>query len=289
MTDDKFRIHANEEGLKAAKQVAEKLGIPYDENQIIEDTPRLVEYYYLDICRVLTPHVKDIRFDQYVHVTQFPNTRAFYTPYKDQEIFFDQILELSIGNLFFQLLTLTYGSISSKQKNQIIELTKSTLGSFGQLEELRKVFDELYQQRIEPADILHFHHSMTITVIVFMLCHEIAHHYLQHLDEAIDPKQEFEADRLGFKWLCLISKHYDQLHYAKVGENTLCAPIIYQKLFGLGEKLGFYSIDTNTHPPMADRAKRLEERLISLDNPNALLSYKHIKLPLTEFESAIDF
>lgn len=257
MKTEKRRLHATDAGLASAKIAAEKLGLTYDPEQIVEDVPRLAEYYYLDICRVLTPYVKDIQFDQYIEITKFPNAKAYYTPYKDKAIFFDQLLELSVGNLFFQILTLTFASLTKAEIDEITALLENTLKSFGDNQALKKNFHTLFIKQIEPTGIIHLHHSMTITVIIFILCHEIAHHYLSHLDYAQSKAQELEADKLAYEWLIIISQHIDDLQYARVGNNMLCAPIIYKRLLNIREEIGIGLPDKATHPSSLERANQL--------------------------------
>jgi len=279
------RIVATEDGLSLAKEIAEKLNIPFDREATRSSAKYLLEHYYEDIQQVLVVETEGFLFENLAN----KSVEAFsgYNNEGKPLIFIDQFF----GPYFFGLNSLLcfiafYPHDYDSLKN-IAEIFSDSLATFSEPEK-----DEIVRERLRPllhtyVDALPIANALTYSSITHIICHEIAHHNLGHLEEPQESSQEFSADILGYQYFLRLIEHQDLLQNLKIGENMVCAPIVTLELFAFMEESGQLTINESSHPSASIRARELKVMFDQCSNVEAQNLYRGIELSLEDLRNML--
>lgn len=110
-------------------------------------------------------------------------------------------------------------------------------------------------------------------MVTFILCHEIAHIQLGHLDKSQDPEHEFEADYLALELYERLLNFPKKEGYLAFNSKLLCIPIVLMNYFSILEKYRFKKSNETpsrkTHPNPIDRSENLWDVIKKRNNSEA--------------------
>ncbi len=86
------------------------------------------------------------------------------------------------------------------------------------------------------SDCLELSHAMSRAMIVFILCHEVAHISLEHSKVKQSKESEFEADALACKFYLKIIEHKHNAGIIFIHEKLLFSPVILMRFFDIFER-----------------------------------------------------
>jgi len=274
------RIVATDDGLALAEKVAKGLSIPFDKEAARIETRDLLDHYYRDISNVLSRETEGFVFEN------FSSTRVeAYSAYTIEEkplIFFDQFL----SSFFFGLNTLLCMATFHPQTPESLgELSNILHASLLTLTNPRG--DQVAREKLKPlllkhTDVLPVANTLTYSGIAHVICHEIAHHQLGHLESESLPDQELAADSLGYQYFLLLVENENTMSHLKIGHNAICAPLISLHFFDLLEDLRIVEMDNGIHPKAARRASMLAETFDEYASDEARRLYDGLVLGLRD-------
>ena len=252
MTKKHFK--PTKESLSLAKSIADKLGIPFDENLTHHQGIWLLDIYFMEICTVLPEETKNIQFENLAS----RDFAAFIEPTSSKPlIYMDQQLQFFLLSAFFINAIWACRVLDNDTKNDLKRLfseTICTLHNPYHHESLRKkelVYFQLFENELKLAN------ALTICSLAFIMCHEIAHKNLDHLNQPESHNQEFEADKLAFSYLGEVAKHFETLPNLKIAPNKTGAAILAFEYLAIAESANTDEATSHTHPPSLSRGKNL--------------------------------
>ncbi|MFK5855588.1 MAG: hypothetical protein QM503_05620 [Bacteroidota bacterium] len=246
---------ANKESLRIAKTIAEKLGIPYNEEDVKHLSEILHQVYYEEIIEKLGID-SNILFDHGVtrkitsHVTNIGGAR--------EHVFFDEQFDFWLFEICFLNSIVTFKPFSASTGTKLINALRATLDVFriADLHEFNR--DDMLKLNEEYDDLLKFSHDLSKAMIAFIICHEIAHTVSDYSRPNMSVEErEFEADKLGYDYFTTVIQHPDKSSYIALQDMFLCAPVLFFKYLDLEEDYYSNKIRSNLeregYPSPAER------------------------------------
>ncbi|WP_299557250.1 hypothetical protein [Seonamhaeicola sp.] len=235
---------ANKESLRIAKNIAKKLGIPYDEEDVKRLAEILHQVYFEEIIEKLGID-SHILFDHGAirkvtsHVTNIGGVR--------EHVFFDEQFDFWLFEICFLNSIATFKPFSASTGTKLLDALRATLDVFriADLHEFNR--DDMLVLNKKYDDLLKFSHDLSKAMIAFIMCHEIAHTVSDYLRPDMSvAEREFEADTLGYNYFTRVIQHPDKSSYIALQGMFLCAPVLFFKYLGLEED--YYSNKIKSKP-----------------------------------------
>mgnify|MGYP001142174125 CR=1 FL=1 len=271
---------ASEDSLTLAKQVARDLNMDFRKERVREAARGLIDLYFEDIVEALKSIDVDIHFDNFL--SRKIQAFADYTNKGRQWIFFDQHLHSYFFGLNLLLSIQTFEVPSYEEQKEMADLFKWHLGVI--LRPQEKAFqDHEKKLLVKYSACSAFANEFTYTMVAFVICHEIAHHFKKHLNRRAKMHHEIEADLQAYEWLKLISDKNKCLKNLKVSQNALCAPIISFRYFEIAQQLGVVSNSNQSHPSPKARINALFPIFNEIASENAIKVYQGMVQSLNDF------
>ena len=254
------RLVPTDHSLAFSESIASELGLPFDRDQTAQHSQELTTRYFNDIASVVPDYTSGISLEQ----GSINSLEAFVEPFQNQSwVFVDDHLDIWLFGLnILTLFKACYRTSKEEEEklsdwvNQYLSISMTSDPHQSNIvlrEETRKLF-------VNYAILLPVANALSVSMMTFIICHEIAHNYLGHLEQPVSPKLEMEADELAYDLFLRVAHQREQLTNAQIDESTTCAPalmMVYLKALNvktLGEDIG-----TNQHPPASDRLTALIE------------------------------
>ena len=254
----KGRLVPNDRGLDSSAEIAKRFGVKFDRNETARRSQELAIRYFKDIVSVLPEYTKGIDIEQ----GSRSSLQAFIEPYQQTSwIFIDERLDLFMFSLnFLTNYRACYESARDHDEETKGYMRRSlALGASKELgadqigirDDVGSLFEDHYE--ILPAV-----NALNVSMIVFTMCHEIAHHHLGHTSLKAEPAQELEADRLAYQLFTAVCEQRHALSNAQVDISTLSAPCLMLHYFrGMTIQLIGADVETRHHPKFSDRIAQL--------------------------------
>jgi len=254
------KLVPTEESLAFSERIAKELDLPFDREQTAAHSQELSTRYFKDIVSVIAEFTKGITLEQ----GSTNSLEAFIEPYQSEGwVFIDDHLDIWLFSLNKLVLFKACYHTTDEEEAQLSEWVKRYLSismtedphqnNLVLREETRKLF-------INYANLLPVANAMSVSMMIFIICHEISHHYLGHLNQAASPSSELEADKLAYELFLKVAEHKDRLKSAQIDESTTSAPALMMVyLRGLSLKTLGADIGTTQHPPASERLAALIE------------------------------
>ena len=274
------RIVATDDGLSLARHIAERLDIPFDEEETRLNTRYLLDHYYQDIHRVLENETNGFVFQNLA--TKNVEAYSDYTENGTPIVFIDQFFSPYFFGLNTLLCFVAFYPHDFESLKEISDIFSDSLSAFSDPTKDIVVRERLRPLLIKYVDALPVANALAYSSIAHIICHEIAHHNLDHLEQPAERHQELSADMLGYQYFLQLVKHQDLMSHLKIGENMACAPIVSLELFALMEDLGHLTINNSTHPNASSRATALRAIFDHQSNEEAKNLYTGLSLSLEE-------
>jgi len=270
---------ATEASLSLSETIAKALNIPFGRETTEYQARYLLELYYRDIKEVLPEETRNCQFEDFAS-RDFVSEAYFGKKLPFIEIDQQWPMFLMDANIIVCIRTFTTPDQEARWQNvNLFKQNLRTLADPHSLEDLNEKFKPLL---VEHAELLPAANLLTMAMFGFMLCHELAHHNLGHLDEKQDKQQELDADAKGFEYLTRVSEQFETLQFLKVPPNFLSAPIIGMYYLQILEMAGIIFPAGDTHPSVKGRIKNLTEQFNKIADEQALYLYNGLHLGCEE-------
>lgn len=276
MKEKESGFRANEESLRIAKEMAKKLNLSYNEEEVRELSNNLQRFYYEEIVEKTNVPLKNTAFSHgsirrlIAKVKQNQN--------KSNDIYFDEQLDFWISSMCFLNSIATFTLPTPENDEEQKELLYAILTTYRMPYSFEFERELMLPLLKKHKELLLFSHDLSKAMIVFVLCHEIAHILLEHFEDKSDAHTiEFEADHYGFLLFKKVITHTDKSGYIAMQDMFLGAPIVFFYYISLAERyaesIHGISPSRETHPAPLERASKLKALLeeIEIEKANEIL------------------
>lgn len=279
----KKHFKPTKESLSLAKSIADELGIPFDENLTHHQGIWLLDIYFKEICTVLPEETKYIQFENLAS----RDFAAFIEPTTSKpRVYMDQQLQFFLLSAFFINAIWACRVLDNETKNDLKRLFSETIYTLHNPyhhESLREKELLYIQQFIEELKLAN---ALTICALAFIMCHEIAHKNLDHLNQPASHYQEFEADKLAFSYLGEVAKHFETLPNLKIAPNKTGAPILAFEYLAIAESTSTDDLASHTHPLSLSRGRNLHNIFMDIADKETKYLYDGFKKSILELSSS---
>jgi hypothetical protein len=262
---DAQKFLATEEGLEFARSVAGQLGMRFDLDATRREADEMHEFYYQAIVRVTGLPVSLAAF----RAAAWRNVNAFvpFSESEQGEVFFDEQLDAWLL-VISQLITIM--ACKQLEANEVGALVSAFVRNLDVAiepflhESTRKRFKGFICRH---ADCMPVAVPLRRAMVVFVICHELAHVVAGHhnIPQAPSRPIEWEADRIAsdlYRKIVLagLDAHPISIHPKLAGAPILmmhCFDLITKRRLQRGEAIRLKS----SHPLGAERAESLRRGL----------------------------
>ncbi|HNP51837.1 MAG TPA: hypothetical protein PKJ85_08590 [Nitrosomonas nitrosa] len=273
------RFVPTEDSLSFSETIAKALDMPFDKTATKNYAYDLLERYFNDIAQVLPDETRDCYFENFAS----RNFMAFADQVKDMPVIsIDEQWQMFLMSANILVCVRACIVLNKEEQRANTMLFRENLDTFSDpymhetlREKMRPVF-------IKHAQVLPLANLLTTCMFGFMLCHELAHHNLDHMDKIQNKQHELDADTKGFEYLTRVSTQFENLKFLKIPLNMLCAPVLAMTYLRALEMIGIISKDSNSHPSASQRTKNLYEQFNTVANDNAHYLYNGLSLSTEE-------
>ncbi|MEL7005459.1 MAG: hypothetical protein AAFN93_22415 [Bacteroidota bacterium] len=263
-----IKFMPTDQSLEIAKEIAEKMGYEFDDNKTKSLSIDLHVLYFNEILRKLNINPKTLSFQD----GSIGKIEASIVPDLGNSgcIFFDDQLSFWLSNMCLLNSIATFTIPDEEEYKRLAYLFNSSLDCARKPYLHESSRDGFKPILLQYPDCLRVSDDLSKGMIVFIICHEIAHASSNHLHQVQDSNLELEADELGFKYYNQIVAHPKRTGYISLTNDFLIAPVLLMYYFDILEKYNFKITkrppDRSSHPSPKSRADRLTTSLQKLNN-----------------------
>ncbi|MEQ8749142.1 MAG: hypothetical protein RIC52_05135 [Amphiplicatus sp.] len=266
---------ATDASLDFAEQVAKLAGLPFDRDQVRADAASLEARLFGDVCKLTGLSSESFRFEAgaYFHTRIF----AALDDRGRNTIALDRTFEYWISCLCLLSAVATFEEMTEPELAQLCSQVDRTLNLFVEGSSFDRSREEMKTYLVRYAHLLNISEALARAMLVFALCHEIAHHMLGHLSAVKSRGQEFEADKmaLGYFFKIVSAGNAARSSTAYIDPKVAGAPLILTELIVLLDEwhasvYGGMPNDGGDHPGAAERLDRLKPMFEGRLNETAL-------------------
>ena len=268
MKEPRIKFMPTDQSLAIAESVAKKLDYKFDYNKTQKLAVDLHILYFNEILDKLDIARETFNFKD----GSIRKIEASLMPSSENSggIFFDDQFGFWLSNMCHLNSIATFTIPDESECKKLVALLSSSLDC------ARKPYlHEALRDNFKPIlfkypDCLEVSHNLQKGMIVFVICHEIAHAAAGHLSKSKDHQLEHEADELGFTYFNQVITHPEKSEYISLTEDFLIAPVLLMYYFDLLEKYSFKITNTlpdrSSHPSPKSRVDKLLIALQKLNN-----------------------
>lgn len=262
------RFRANEQSLDLAEQIAASVGQEFDREAVRALAEALHQAMFDDLLGVLELGVTPPQ----LHAGIFGYPRAFSakTTSGENAVAIDMVFDFWVLFSAIIVCVVTFTVPNEGERRVLAKDIQTLFELFLARQDYLKVRRELAHYLLNPkykGQTLSMAFAMARAMIVFVLCHELAHVVLDHHDneEGDDASMEFEADALAAEYFLKVVEHGKVTNqtYIHIFPPLACAPLVLTMIFELYEtwleSVGLGSAKSGTHPPAIERTKKLQD------------------------------
>lgn len=244
------------ESLDFAQLIAKRLNLSFVRDHVESQGRNLMLLYFNDILRAV-PEI-----GQNIEIEHGSNNSldAFIRPSATHNrIFIDDHLDFWLFGLNFLNTLRSCYHFSTEETQHLAKWIQLHLTMPDNPILLHRTIREETCPLMEKfSTILPAANAMTVSMQVFIICHELSHHLLGHLGLAAERQLEFDADTHALTIFRRVAAKRNLLDFAQIDVSTICAPslmMIYFRELALFRK--GCDIATPRHPPLQGRLNRL--------------------------------
>lgn len=252
--------------LAFAAQISALLDIPFDRDEVEALSRELFETMFSDLVSVLQIDPDSVRFES----GYFFATRAFALPRKDgtPQINIDTTFDYWISTLCLLASVATFEVPGPARWTDLLEQVDATFHLFDDAKRYARARDGMTPFLTDFHHLLNLSEGLSRAMLVFVLCHELAHCQLGHMNAQEDKHTELDADRLAAQLFLRVVAFGAQNNDTTIhiDPKVAGAPIIFMYLLALYEawlaRQGRDFADTSRHPNARDRLECIEPILL---------------------------
>lgn len=265
------------QSLEIAETVASWMGRSFDpvENQKIVDC--FYEKLFADILRTLElpEDIVDFVSGSFRKTTTFAAKGA-----AGDQIILDESFDFWTWGLSHYACIATFEVLNDEEWPKLIENLGKMLLLYNDAHMHESVREGFWHYMEKYKECLEFSHMLSKGILGFILCHEIAHCQLDHLNTKASKEMELEADTLA-------AQHFIKLiHANQTDENVAfqlhsaqqAVPLISMGLLALHETWlslnGVLPPSDSLHPSANERKENIENEIVSVLNEDSAYVYE---------------
>jgi len=248
--------------LSLAKKISILIGERFDQDAVAQKALILHDRMFTELTDILEIDTKNIRFQYGVHGI----AKAFVGKNKENynHIILDIVFDYCIFALSHFSIIATFKVLDKTEWKKMLADIVQTFQLFDDAHQYEVTREILLPYLVQYGDCLNLSYSIARAMLVFALCHELAHIDFEHLEKDISLplSLELEADELAVEYFLKLVKygeHSSDTH-VHVDTKVACAPLLLMQLFTLHEKWCYSkkSAETTSYKHM------MSERLIKI-------------------------
>ncbi len=277
--------------LAFAAQISALLDIPFDRDEVEALSRQLYETMFEDLVSVLQIDPDSVRFES----GYFFATRAFVLPSEEgiPQINIDTTFDYWISTLCLLASVATFEVPDRARWTGLLEQVDATFHLFDDAKRFARARDGMTPFLTDFHHLLNLSEGLSRTVLVFVLCHELAHCQLGHVGGPSDKDEELAADRIAAQLFLRVvafgARNNDTMIH--IDPKVAGAPIIFMQLLELHEtwlaRQGRAVADSSRHPRACDRLKTIEPILLPELSEVACNVIDGMKAGIDDIKSAI--
>lgn len=296
MASDEFepilRYSATEKSLDFSESLAKRLGQKFDRDAIATQSKDVLEQVFKDLLETLKIDPSSLIFKSGIYSRA--NTFAALSTSGQNHVVLDMVFDFWVFASTQINMILAAHLLESDAHKKIINMVEDLFMLLVESHRFKQTREHFRPYMSEYADCLNISGAMSRSMILFVLCHEIAHCHLDHIKKVQTVALEYEADKQACKYFMLVvanSVSGRKKHTAYVDIKVAGAPILLMRLLTVFEnwlKSNGFDLDAvSSHPKAVDRATRLEEILLSHLNQDALYFLDGMSDALKDLQEAL--
>ncbi len=259
--------------MKLAQAVAEACDLEFDARNVEELADRLHNEIYSELVSFLGLEQSAPQF----HYGGYAQAQASAVQTEDQRhhIILDTVFDYWVSSLTHLMVIATTRTMENREWQLLIVSTKEFFSLLTNVNQFQTVKEKFSIHLLEYSDCLNVSHALGRAMIIFVLCHELAHFQLDHFSREASEEMEFEADRLASDYFMQVANEYSSLNGSVIciDPKIACAPLALTRLFELYET--WLGLCNNTpaieqdHPAANERRSLLESLMKTRLNETA--------------------
>jgi len=265
------------QSIEAAETVASWTGRSFDpvENQKVVDTYH--EKMFGDLLLTLSLPTDTIEFisGSFKMTTTFAAKGA-----AGDQIILDETFDFWTFGLAHYACIATFEVLDDEEWSKLIENLGNMLLLYNDAHMYQTVREGFWHYMEKYKQCLEFSHMLSKGILGFILCHEIAHCQLDHLNAKASKAVELEADTLAVQHFLKI------IHANQASDNAAfhlhpaqqAAPLISMELLNLHETWlslnGVFPSNDSLHPRANERKQNIENEISPVLNEDSVYFYE---------------
>lgn len=257
-----LRYIPTDNALDLAEELAKALGQPFDRAAVAAQSETLHETMFADLAASLGVDASALTFRSgvYSRARAFVGRSTTGATHLGLDLVFDFVIAAA-GHIMVVLATVELEPDEVRRLHRALDDVFSLFVDNHRFKTLRESVRPLLT---DYHYCLNLSHALTRSMTVSVLCHELAHLELRHLERPASAELELEADARGAE---LFLRHVRDggargPTSVYVDPKLAAAPVLLLRLFDLYEawlaQRGSPVTPSATHPPAAMRANRVE-------------------------------
>lgn len=278
----KSGFSATDESLELAALFAKELQLPFHRSEVDKVSENLQALYYNEIVEKLNLPLPSTRFDHGAVRKIIAQASVNHTD-GTEKIYIDEQLDFWLLDMCFINAMATFKKVKITKLEKLLSSALQTFRLPYLFESERQLMLPAFKKHV---DLLPVSHAMGKAMLVFIICHEIAHLTLKHFDKDLErEEEELEADEVGYSYFKKVILHPDKSGYIALQEMYLCAPVLFFNYLDIIEH--FTAKATGTFPDREGYPKPLKraEKVTAQFN---LLCKEHDRYVLDSFLKGLD-
>lgn len=288
------RFVPTDDSLEFAGKISRLMGLPFDRDETARTAETLYETQFKALLAALDLPPDTVSF----HPEVYWLTSAFADAGEEGEggggrVFLDENFDLWLFALSHYSVIAACKLLDDEAFAALASNVASALRFFRSAHLRDRVLAELAPTLEDHADCLNLSGGVARALLMFVLCHEIAHCRLGHHDRPVDPALELEADRdaaASFAHLIAKGPHIaDTPVY--VDPKLAGVPVILPRWLELYEArmqaLTGRAPGRRTHPAPSERVELLSATLRSALNETAAMLLDGLESAVADLRSAL--
>ena len=248
--------------LDFAEQIARLTGLDFDREAVIDQGLTLFESMFQELAAILKLPDDAIKFRSGYYF----EARIFAA--KDEAGTSQVSLDETFDYWLFALSHLTViamcEQLSEAEFQRLAQRVNETFLLFEDASRYQRVREGLKPYIADYAHLLNLSQALARAMLVFTICHELAHCRLEHLDRPADKAMELEADAIGAELFCKVVEfgHENSNTAVHVDPKVAGAPLALTRLLEFHERWlsrnNSGATESSTHPTAAERLAQVE-------------------------------
>lgn len=260
------KYSATNTSLALAKQIADKLGHTFDDIEVATQVGNLHEQYFNEIRQALNidSHTLEFLAGNY----RLTNAFAGFNSAGNSMVGFDELFDFWLVDLTHLTMIAACEPLSWEAYQELVHVLAARMNvridpyAHEETRDLSKPFFLNY------ADLLfQISHPFSKAMIAFIICHEIAHCVLGHLDGPASVEKELEADTQAIEYFLKLIDAGSKLETIRVDGKLASAPLVLIAFFDLSDRRTAYltgcPLQYIDHPTPATRLENIQPYLSS--------------------------